>query len=424
MATEFRFPDVGEGIAEGEIVKWHVKAGDTVNEHDVLAEVETDKAIVQIPSPVAGKVLKLTHKEGETIKVGEVMAVIGEKGEAVAEKKEVKQETKQNTSSVVGELPEAEEVIPPAETAAPETEKQHQALAQEKEALATPAVRSIAKELGVDLSSVAGTGPDGRITEDDVRKVAGSREELPSAQLKITRKYDMFGYVERVPLKGIRKATAQHMVQSVYTATHVTHMDEADVTDLFFIREKEKAEMRKKNIHLTFLPFLIKAAIQVLKEHPYVNATLDDKAQEIILKKYYNIGVAVDVEGGLLVPVVKEADKKTIAELAKEIQDLAEKARSRTLDLMDMKGGTFTITNIGSIGGIFATPIINYPEVAILATGKIQDKAVVVDGKVAVRKVLPMSLAFDHRVIDGAEAARFVTKLIELLQDPERLMIE
>ncbi len=375
MATDFKFPDVGEGIAEGEIVKWHVSVGDVVKEHDVLAEIETDKAIVQIPSPVSGTILRLDHKEGDTIQVGETLAVIGEKGEASAAPQQSQEEKK---FSVVGELPEAEEE---EETEAEESEKEDRKKSagaqaeRENQVLAMPAMRKLAVDLGVDLSSLTGSGHEGRITEDDVRNAAGKKEQ--PVQANVVRKYDMFGYVEHVQLKGVRKATAKHMVESLYTATHVTHMDEADVTDLYFIREKEKVEMRKKGVHLTFLPFIMKAVILALKEHPYLNATLDDKSEEIILKKYYNIGVAVDIEGGLLVPVVKQADKKTIAEIAKEIQELAEKTKDRTLDIMDMKGGTFTITNIGSIGGIFATPIINYPEVAILATGKIMDKPVV-----------------------------------------------
>jgi len=421
MATDFKFPDVGEGITEGEIVKWHVSVGDVVKEHDVLAEVETDKAIVQIPSPVSGTILRLDHKEGDTIQVGETLAVIGEKGEA-AGKKEIPEEKKtpgdkkKDFGAVVGELPEADDE-------AHEPIKKQPAQSDRKEILASPATRNLAKDLGIDLSSLQGSGAEGRVTEDDVRN-ASAKEKEHSDQPMVVRKYDMFGYVEHVPLKGVRKATARHMVESLYTATHVAHMDEADVTDLYFIREKEKVELRKKGVHLTFLPFIIKAVILALKEHPYLNSTLDSNAGEIILRKYYNIGVAVDIEGGLIVPVVKQADKKTISEIAKEIQELAEKTKDRTLDIMDMKGGTFTITNIGSIGGIFATPIINYPEVAILATGKIMDKPVVQDGRITSRKIMPFSLSFDHRVIDGAEAARFATRLIELLQDPDGLMIE
>jgi pyruvate dehydrogenase E2 component (dihydrolipoamide acetyltransferase) len=422
MVTEFKFPDVGEGITEGEIVKWHVRVGDVVKEHDIIADVETDKAVAQIPSPVAGTILKLACKEGETIQVGAIIAVIGDKSETRAE-------AKKDRGTVMGELPEAEdEPLPVRHVYSPAKE--------EKEILASPAARKLAKDSGIDLSSLKGTGPSGRITEEDVKNASGksvqSKESVQAQEEEsehaeeplVERKYDFFGYVEHVPFKGIRKTTAKNMVRSLYTATHVTHMDEADVTDLFFIREKEKADMRKKGIHLTFMPFVIKALVKALKEYPYLNATLDEEKNQIVLKKYYNIGVAVDIEGGLLVPVVKNAQLKSIADLAREIQDLAQKARERKLDVMDMKGGTFTVTNVGSIGGIFATPVINFPEVAILALGKIMDKPMVIDGKITARKIMPMSLAFDHRVLDGAEAARFTTRLIQLLEDPDGLMIE
>src|SRR3989338_776217 len=279
MATDFKFPDVGEGITEGEIVKWHVSVGDVVKEHDVLAEVETDKAIVQIHSPVSGTILRLDHKEGDTIQVGETLAVIGEKGEA-AGKKEIPEEKKtpgdkkKDFGAVVGELPEADDE-------AHEPIKKQPAQSDRKEILASPATRNLAKDLGIDLSSLQGSGAEGRVTEDDVRN-ASAKEKEHSDQPMVVRKYDMFGYVEHVPLKGVRKATARHMVESLYTATHVTHMDEADVTDLYFIREKEKVELRKKGVHLTFLPFIIKAVILALKEHPYLNSTLDSNAGEII----------------------------------------------------------------------------------------------------------------------------------------------
>jgi len=414
MVTEFRFPDIGEGITEGEIVKWHVKVGDIVKEHDIIADVETDKAVAQMPSPVSGTVLKLNFKEGETVKVGDVVVVIGGRGDVLVNEKK-------DAGTVMGQLPEAEEEEPSKKADLPKKQEEKPGI------LASPATRKLAKDLGVDIFSVSGTGPGGRITDDDVKNAKGLKVESPTEPMQkmtVVRKFDFFGYVEHVPFKGVRKATAKNMVKSLYTATHVTHMDEADITDLYFVREKERAELRKKGVHLTFLPFILKALVKALKEYPYLNATLDEERQEIILKKYYNIGIAVDIEGGLLVPVVKNVQLKTISELAKEIQELAEKARSRTLDTMDMKGGTFTVTNVGSIGGIFATPIINYPEVAILAMGKIIEKPVVIGGKIGIRKIMPLSLAFDHRVLDGAEAARFTTRLIELLQDPEGLMIE
>lgn len=439
---EFKFPDVGEGITEGEIVKWRVKEGDTVKEHDVIAEIETDKAIVEIPSPAAGTILKLHHREGDTVKVGETLATIGEAGEKVSEElkpgpAEVEQKQAEQkagavsaaiprkSTSVVGEIPEEETIVTreaePEKTSPPSAEP-----AESAAILATPAVRRLAKDLHVNLAMVKGSGLAGRITEEDVRMAAQQRgvtEPTPAA--KISRKYDLYGYVERVPLKGVRKAIAQHMIQSAYTAPHVTHMDEADVTELVKIREKEKLRLEKEGVHLTYLPFIIKAVIHALKEHPYVNASLDDEHEEIILKKYYNIGVAVDTPDGLIVPAIKEADGKSIIDMAKEIGVLAEKAQQRRLDLADLKGGTFTITNIGVIGGLHATPIINYPEAAILATGKIREELKLNEmGRLEARKILPLSLAFDHRIFDGAEAARFANRVKEHLENPSELLVD
>lgn len=420
MAFEFKFPDIGEGITEGELVRWLVKEGDVVRQDQPLARIETDKAVAELPSPRSGVVLKLHHKEGDTIKVGETLVTIGEAGE-LSRAQGAAEQKKTGTSriasaSVVGRLEEDEETAEEPQTAsAPESTP------ADAHVLATPAVRRLARDLHIDLTHVGGTGKEGRITEEDVRSYA-SHEESPAA--KVSKKYDMFGYVERVPLKGIRKATAKHMTQAAYTAPHVTHMDEADATALWQLRAKEKETAAKKKIHLTFLPFIVKAVVAALKEHPYINAALDESHEEIMLKKYYNIGIAVDAEGGLLVPVIKNAQDKSILDIAKEIEEFAEKARSRSIDAMEMKGGSFTITNVGSIGGTYATPIINYPEVAILATGAIRDKAAVKDGKVVVLKILPLSLAFDHRVIDGAEAARFMNDLIKYLEDPELLLIE
>ena len=239
---------------------------------------------------------------------------------------------------------------------------------------------------------------------------------------RITKKYDFFGFVERVPLRSVRKVTAEHMIQAVRTAAYVTHMDEIDVTDLWHHREQQKTAAAEQGIKLTFLPFVVKALVAALKLHPYANAAMDEQTSEIILKKYYNIGIAVDVEDGLIVPVVKIADQKDVFAIAKEIQTLAEKAKTKSLDLMDMRGSTFTVTNIGSLGGMFATPIPNYPDVAILGLGRIYDKVVPINGKIEIRKILPVSLTFDHRVFDGAEAARFVNDLKGFLEDIGKLL--
>jgi pyruvate dehydrogenase E2 component (dihydrolipoamide acetyltransferase) len=293
-------------------------------------------------------------------------------------------------------------------------------------ALAAPAVRALARELGVDINRVKGTGPEGRVLEKDIRQAKEAVIKPPAEvkEVKKVKKYDLYGYVDRIPLRGVRRSIAKAMVKSKFTAPHVTAMDEADVTELWQLREKEKKVAEKKGIKLTILPFIIKAVIAGLIEHPYLNATLDDDNEEIILKKYFNIGVATDTPEGLMVPVVKNAKDKSIFQLAEELTRLAEKARNRTIDLADLKGGTFTISNYGAMGGIYGTPIINHPEVAILGVGKIKETPVVRNGKIEVRRILYLALSFDHRVVDGAEAARFLNTVISRLEDPSLILME
>ncbi|MBM4309204.1 MAG: 2-oxo acid dehydrogenase subunit E2 [Deltaproteobacteria bacterium] len=417
MAYEFKFPDIGEGLTEGEIVRWLVKEGDEVKEGQPLVEVETDKALAEIPSPKTGVILKILAKEKEIVKVGQVIVIFGEKGESLATPP-----AKPKSVGVVGELEEAPEepTVPEAkvETVKPVLVSEH--------ALATPAVRGLAKELGVDINKVKGSGPEGRVVEKDVRQIAEGKEKPLEPEKKITKvkKYDLYGYVDRIPLRGVRRSIAKAMVKSKYTAPHVTAMDEADVTALWKIREKEKKAAEKKGVKLTILPFIIKAVIAGLMEHPYLNASLDDENEEIILKKYFNIGVATDTPEGLMVPVVKNAKDKSILQMADELTKLVEKARNRTIDLADLKGGTFTISNYGALGGIYATPIINYPEVAILGVGKIKDTPVVKSGKLVVRKILSLALSFDHRVVDGGEGARFLNTVIARLEDPDLILLE
>ncbi len=408
MSKQFRFPDVGEGITEGEIVRWLVKEDDEVKEDQTLAEVETDKAVVEMPSPYSGTILKIHAREKEIIKVGQVLVTIGEKGEpvgeAAAETKPEEREAPAIGPSVVGVVTESKEEI--------------------REVLAAPKVRKLALELGVDVKAIKGTGPQGRITEDDV-KAAKAAAAVPKEEkkraLKIKEKFDFYGELERIPLRGVRRATAKRMRESVSTAAHVTHFDEADVSELVKVRESMKTRAAEKGVKLTFLPFIVKAVLAALKAHPLLNATLHDEDGEIIVKKYFNFGIAVDVPDGLIVPVVKAIDQKSIFDLAGEIQVLAESAKKRTLNLADLKGGTFSITNVGMIGGEAATPIINYPEVAILATLKIKDRVRVKAGEVKAIKTLPLCLSFDHRVIDGAEAARFMNDLVAKLEDAEFL---
>ncbi len=429
MAYEFRFPDVGQGITEGEIVKWHVREGDAVKEDQVLVEIETDKAVVEVPSPKSGIILKRhSSNEGQKINVGNVIVVIGQKGEKYVPGKAISvsmpvpgasNEKKKDAGAVVGFLPGSMSDV-------------------EKGVFVMPAVRRLAAELKVNLSALKGSGPGGRITEDDVRRAAGVSTTVTATaaasvktqsgepQIKVTKKYDFWGMVRREPFKGVRKATAEKMWLSASKTAAVTNFDEADVTDLAAAREKEKATAEKKGVKLTFLAFIIKAVVESMRkpEHNIVNSSLDEAAQEVVIKDYYNIGFAVATEAGLIVPVVKGVNAKAIMEIAKEAQGLAEKARSRKLDMADMMGGTFTISNIGSIGGTFFTPIINYPEAAILGIGKIVDKPVVRDGKIVVRKIMPLSLTYDHRLIDGAQAASFLNTLLSYLENPKQLKLE
>jgi pyruvate dehydrogenase E2 component (dihydrolipoamide acetyltransferase) len=401
MPKDFRFPDIGEGITEGEIVKWEVKEGEQVKEHQTIARIETDKVIVDIPSPESGVILRIHHREGDTVKVGETLVTIGEADEISKPPEPPGPES----VSVVGILEEAPAAPPKL-----------------SRITATPATRRLARELDVDLAEVTGTGIQGRITEDDVRKYGETKKKRVEPVTETTQKRDTYGCYETVAVKGVRKSTAKRLSESARTAVHVTHMDEADVTELVGLREKHRNVAEKRGIHFTYMPYVVKAAVAALKQYPYLNSTVDEEHEDIILKKYYNIGVAVDTPDGLIVPVIKNADQKDIFTIADEIQSLSEKAESRQLSLSDLKGGTFTITNIGFIGGTHATPIINYPETAILATGRISEIPVVRGGQVVIRSVMPLSLSFDHRVIDGALAARFVNMIIKFLQDSAFLL--
>lgn len=386
MPFNFVLPDLGEGMTEAEVRRWLVREGDSVEEHQSVLEVETDKAVVEVPAPKKGRVVNIVRHEGETVRVGETLMTIAEAGEPHTE-----QAPRQESVSVVGILPGAEEDI-----------------------LATPSVRALAKELGIGLEKISGSGPGGSITRDDV---AEASQRIKNAQ-------DQFGTIERIPLRGLRKTIAKNLLLSQKTTAFVTGMDEADVTELWTLREREKKSLIDKGIHLTFLPFFIKAAYHALQEHPRLNASIDDEKEEIVIRQYYNIGIAVDTPDGLMVPVIRDAARKTILELAGELQELSRKARERKIRLEEMKGGTFTITNYGHFGGTFATPIINYPEAAILGAGKIADKPWVKNGQIVIRKILPLSLTFDHRITDGVDASMFLEKVVGYLEDPALLFIE
>jgi len=395
MLREFKFPDVGEGIAEGEIVRWLVKEGDSVKEDQDLVEVETDKALLTLNSPYTGKVTKLHGKEGEIIKVGNVLTTF----DAGAEEPPVEAE-KRDTGTVVGSLSDdaAVEIAHPVQ--------------------ATPAVRLLAKQMRLDLATVKGTGPGGRITKEDVERAATKTAQQTNAET------DAYGSVEKIPLRGIRRTVAKRMAEASKRVAEVTIWEDADITELERVRARERRVAEEKGVRLTYLPFIMKAVIPALNAHPYFNASLDEGAEAIVLKKYFNIGIAVDTTDGLIVFVIKDADKKNILDLAKETATLADKARLRKIDLHELKGSTFTITNYGVVGASYGTPIINYPEVAILGLGKIEDRPVVRKGEIAIRKIMPLSLAFDHRVIDGVEAGRFLGVVIQHLEDPNLMFVE
>ncbi|MBI5223070.1 2-oxo acid dehydrogenase subunit E2 [Candidatus Micrarchaeota archaeon] len=470
MVKEFIFPDVGEGIHEGKIVKWHAKVGDQVKADVTIVEVETDKAIVELPSPATGTVLKINHAEGETVKVGEVLVVIGSPGESIstsgpsdlsssvarpsaAQQSPVDLAFKEPDSSVAQKQISAPFSVPREETKPPmpgstqtgpiasaplfasTTEISTVGIVLPGQILATPSTRKLARDLGLDISKVRGTGPAGRITAEDVRSVAsGSAPSTPSAissssALEQTRpamssvSVSVSGSDQRIPLSGIRKVISDRMV---YSKTHIPHacgMDFADVTSLVDFREHEKKTLEARGIKLTYLPFVVKACALALRKFPYLNSSFDEQKQEIVIRKDINIGIAVDTSEGLIVPNIKNADQKSILQIAWEIEHLASLARERKLKVEDMRNGTFTLTNIGSVGGFFSTPIINPPEVGIMGVHRIKDMALVVDGKVEPRKVLGLSLCFDHRVVDGAMATLFMNEVKQYLEDPALMLL-
>jgi pyruvate dehydrogenase E2 component (dihydrolipoamide acetyltransferase) len=396
MIKEFRLPDIGEGIAEAEIVRWLISEGAPVKEDQNIVEIETDKAVVTLPSPYSGNVVKLYGSEGETVKVGQLLLSVAD----AEENTDAPQSQKKDSASVVGALSE-EEPLPVLEPVK-----------------ATPAVRALAKKLHIDLTRIHGTGPDGRILKEDVERTVNKAPDMSAPGP------DAYEPVDRIPLRGLRRTIAKRMQEARQLIPDVTIWQDADISALETVRLKEKKFAAEKGIKLTYLPFVIKAVLSGLKAHPYLNATLDDESEQIVLKKYYNIGIAVDTADGLMVFAIKRADQKNILELAKEIRALAEKARARKLDLSELKGSTFTVTNYGVVGASYGTPIINHPEVGILGIGKIEDRPVARDGQTVIRKIMPLSLAFDHRVVDGVEAARFLTVVIQHLEDPNLILIE
>ncbi len=485
MSVEFKLPDLGEGIHEAEIIAVKVKEGETVKEDQPILEVETDKAVVEIPCPVAGVVEKINVKAGQSVKVGMVMMSFITDGEKASAKTEEKKAEKPGIAALAAAVPQTRTLggdeinngMAPAGPKARGGDEINNGIVP-----AAPAVRRLARELGIELKLVRGSGPAGRVLNEDVRSfaagkleghfqsgpqtsstaaassVAGngsnsgsaiaSKSSTPPASLKDKygssdgeRKplefgggghapqaelpdFTKYGATERVPLKSIRRKIAENMTISWSRIPHVTHFDEADVTSFEPLRIKHDEKVKEKGGRLTLTVLTLKAVVSGLKKYPQFNASLDEKNGEIVFKHYFNIGIAVATERGLIVPVIKNVDQKSIIELARELKDIAEKTRSGKVELDRLQGGTFTITNIGAIGGTSMSPMINYPECAILGMAKATDRPVVRQGKIEIGTILPLALSFDHRIADGAEAAYFVRHIIERLEDPFTLLLE
>ena len=438
MKFEFKFPDVGEGIHEGVVTEWLVEVGQEIQEGTSVAEVETDKVTTEIPSPKSGKIAKLIGKKGDTIHVGDVFVVIdtesGDSDEVESYKIEEKkyeeaevpivEDEEEETAGVVGEVVASSQMIASSDEHSGTVKKPQ----THKKALATPVARAMAKDLGVDINTIIGSGPNGRVMKEDIKKASETKSVTPKETQKKAPKPSPTPFneelEERIPLTKIRQTIAEKMAESRFTIPHTTAMDEIDVSKLYEFRKKYKDIFEGDEIHLTFLPFIIKAVIIALKEIPEFNSTLDEEKNELILKHYYNIGIATDTDKGLMVPVIKEADKQSISELAVSITELSNKAKNGKIELHELRGGSFSITNYGSIGGMFGIPIINYPEAAILGLGRIVKKPIVDNDEIKIAYVLPLSLSYDHRTIDGASGARFLNLLKDLLSKPEVLLMK
>ena len=421
---EFKLPDIGEGVAEGEIVAWGdgIAVGAVVLADQILAEVMTDKATVTIPSPKSGIIAALGGKVGDVIPVGKTLIVIETEAlpTAVVAPPPVPAEPVVNagpTATAAGSIPEElpgmssglERPSAPAES-------------QREKPLAAPATRRLARELGVDLHAVAASGPHGRVTQDDVKRQASGRvsQSQPKAPIAIPQG----ALEERVPLRGMRKRIFEQMTRSKHTAAHFTFVEECDMTALSAMRSRLAPIAQQSEARLSYLPFIIKACVAALKKHPSLNAAFDEATQEIVFHKRYDIGIAAATDAGLAVPVLKNADAKSLVGLAKEIQRLTDDVRAGRAKREDLFGSTFTITSLGKFGGLFATPILNFPEVAILGVHRIKERPVVRDGQIVIGQVMLLSLSFDHRLIDGHVGAAFAYEVIGYLENPDRLMLE
>jgi len=437
MATEFKLPDLGENIASGDVVTVFVSEGDVVKPGQALLEVETDKAVIEVPCPPGGLVAKVLVKKGDTVKVGQPLVMLDAAGSAPAKPAAAPAKPAAPAPAPAPAAAPAAAARPaapapaPAPVAAPAPAPAAVAVDEPPAVAAAvepagPAVRRLARELGVDLARVRGTGQAGRIIREDVIAAVRHASAAPAGRSRpdsTATERDDWGPIRREQMSRMRKTIAANMVRSVQTIPHLTNFDDADVTELEVLRKASAAEYAKNNLKLTALSFVIKAVSLSLRQHPAINATIDMEKGEIIYREYVNVGLAVDTPRGLVVPVLRDCDQMSIPQVAQAVADTAEKAKNAQYGIEDLRGGTFTISNLGAVGGAYSTPIINWPEVAILLLGRSRKMPVVHDDKIESRLMMPLSLSYDHRVIDGAMAARFLNEIIGYLESPGRLLL-
>jgi pyruvate dehydrogenase E2 component (dihydrolipoamide acetyltransferase) len=434
MAFDFYMPDIGEGVVEGEIIGWKVKEGDKVKLDQPIVEVMTDKATVELPSPRAGTIARINYKDGEICPVGKVLVVIDEEGAAASPKRDTakpapapapeperpKSTTQQAMySQVAAAIPRA----PLNGGGAIEVVDVTQGRAR---VLATPATRRLARQLGVELGRVPATGKHGRVTTDDVKNYGTTGgTALVQARAPMSIPKAGLGYEEeRIPLRGMRKRIAESMSRSVHTAAHFTYVEEIDMTELVAVRERAKARAADRGVKLNYLPFIIKSVVSGLKKWPQLNASLDEATQEIVRKKYYHIGIAAQGPQGLVVTVIRDADLRSIFDLSREIDRLGEAVRTGTATRDELSGSTFTISSLGKLGGVLATPIINFPEVAVIGVHKIEERPAVRNGQIVARHLMNLSISIDHRLADGWDGAMFLQDVKSLLEDPTTMFME
>ncbi|MBA3463433.1 MAG: 2-oxo acid dehydrogenase subunit E2 [Deltaproteobacteria bacterium] len=411
MPFDFYMPDIGEGVVEGEIVGWKVKVGDTVKLDQPLVEVMTDKATVELPSPRAGVITKINFKDGDICPVGKVLVTIDDG----------------NTKS---EPPPVHAHAQPKAAAAAQQIQVIDATQSRDRVLATPATRKLARQLGVELGRIPATGKHGRVTTEDVKRAQaggngnGGGQAHGNAMVTLPAKNPLGYAEERVPLRGMRKRISDAMSRSVRTAAHFTYVEEIDMTELVMVRDRAKARAAERGVKLNYLPFIVKAIVSGLKKWPQLNASLDEQTQEIVLKKYYHIGIAAQGPHGLVVSTVRDADMRSIFDLSREIDRLGEAVRNNTATRDDLTGSTFTVSSLGKLGGVLATPIINFPEVAIVGVHKIEEKPAVRSGQIVIRHLMNLSISVDHRLADGYDGAMFLQDVKSLLEDPTTMFME